>query len=125
VVGSTIKTKFEIRDDAPALVRLPAIDFVDDKAGKPVGIQQRIGRRPVAAFGNSDGDFEMLQWTTAGRGARFGALVHHTDAVREWAYDRGSPVGALDKALTAAPANGWVVIDMKDDWKTIYVPATP
>ena len=100
--------------------RLPEIDHVDDGPGKPVGIHQVIGRRPIAAFGNSDGDFQMLEWTTAGRGARLGLLVRHTDGEREWAYDRESHVGRLDKALTAAPVKGWVVVDMRTEWKTIY-----
>ena len=122
VVGSSIKTKFEMRGDGPALVRMPEVNFIDDKEGKPVGINSHIGRRPVAAFGNSDGDLQMLQWTTAGQGARFGLLVHHTDAEREWAYDKDSSVGRLDKALTEAQAKGWSVVDMKRDWKVIYLP---
>jgi 2C-methyl-D-erythritol 2,4-cyclodiphosphate synthase len=101
-------------------VRLPQIDFIDDKAGKPVGINQHIGRRPIAAFGNSDGDLEMLQWTTAGSGARFALIVRHTDAEREWAYDRQSSIGRLDKALDEAQRQGWTVVDMKRDWKVIY-----
>ena len=120
VVGSSIKTKFEMRDDGPVLVRLPEVNFVDDKEGKPVGINSHIGRRPVAAFGNSDGDLQMLQWTTAGQGARFGLLVHHTDGEREWAYDKDSSVGRLDKAFTEAEIKGWTVVDMKRDWKVIY-----
>ena len=120
VVGSSIKTRFEMRDDGPVLVRLPEVNFVDDKEGKPVGINSHIGRRPVAAFGNSDGDLQMLQWTTAGQGARFGLLVHHTDGEREWAYDKDSSVGRLDKALTEAEIKGWTVVDMKRDWKVIY-----
>ncbi len=120
VVGSSIKTKYELRDNKPVLVRLPEINFIDDKGGKPVGINQHIGRRPIAAFGNSDGDLQMLQWTSAGDGARFGLLVHHTDAEREWAYDRISPIGRLDKALDEASAEGWTVVDMKNDWKVIY-----
>ncbi len=120
VVGSSIKTRFQVRDGTPVLVRLPQIDFIDDKAGKPVGINQHIGRRPIAAFGNSDGDLEMLQWTTAGSGARFALIVRHTDAEREWAYDRQSHVGRLDKALDEAMARGWTVVDMKKDWKVIY-----
>ena len=120
VVGSSIKTKFEWRDGQPVLVRLPEIDFIDDKAGKPVGIQQHIGRRPIAAFGNSDGDLQMLQWTAAGRGLRFCLYVHHTDAVREWAYDRESHIGRLDKGLDEAKARGWTVVSMKDDWKVIF-----
>ena len=120
VIGSSIKTKFEIRDGKPVLVRLPEINFIDDGAGKPVGINQHIGRRPIAAFGNSDGDLQMLQWTTAGSGARLALIVHHTDAEREWAYDRTSHVGRLDKALDEANAKGWTVVDMKKDWKRIF-----
>jgi hypothetical protein len=120
VVGSSIKTRYELRDGKPVLVRLPEVDFIDDKTGKPVGIEKFIGRRPVMAFGNSDGDFEMLQWATAGKGPRFGLIVHHTDKEREWAYDRESHVGRLDKALDASPKQGWVVTDMKKDWKVIY-----
>jgi hypothetical protein len=120
VVGSSVKTKFELRGDEPVLTRLPQIDFVSDAAGKPVAISSHIGRRPIAAFGNSDGDLQMLQWTTAGRGARFALLVHHTDSAREWAYDRRSPIGRLDKALDVAQARGWTVVDMKNDWNAIY-----
>jgi hypothetical protein len=120
VVGSRGKLKYEVREGKPVLVKLPEIDLVDDKAGKPVGIQQQIGRRPIAAFGNSDGDFEMLEWTTSGRGPRLGMIVHHTDAEREWAYDRDSHVGKLARALDEAPKRGWVVIDMKMDWKTVF-----
>jgi hypothetical protein len=132
VVGSSIKTRFEMRDGRPILFRLPEIDFIDDKAGKPVGIQTHIGRRPIAAFGNSDGDLEMLQWATlAGDGPRLGLggerrlglIVHHTDAEREYAYDRHSHVGKLDKALDAAAINRWTVVDMKADWKQIFAPA--
>lgn len=122
VVGSSIKLKFDMQDGKPVLVRLADIDFIDDKAGKPVGIQMHIGRRPIAAFGNSDGDLEMLQWTTAGKGARFGLIVHHTDPEREFAYDRNSSIGHLEKALDLAASQGWVVVDMKNDWKTIYPP---
>jgi phosphoserine phosphatase len=124
VVGSSIKTRFEIRDGGPVLVRLPEVNFIDDKEGKPVGINSHIGRRPIAVFGNSDGDLQMLQWTTAGQGARFGLLVHHTDAEREWAYDKDSSVGRLDKALAEAEAKGWTVVDTKQDWKVVYPPAT-
>jgi phosphoserine phosphatase len=121
VVGSSIKTEFEMRDGRPTLVRLPEINFIDDKAGKPVGINQYIGRRPLAAFGNSDGDLQMLQWTTlAGGGRRFGLIVHHTDAEREYAYDRKASFGKLDKALDAASANQWTVVDMKRDWKVVF-----
>ncbi len=120
IVGSSIKTQFEVRDSGPVLVRLPEIDFVNDGPGKPVGIHKFIGRRPVAAFGNSDGDLQMLQWTTAGSGLRFAAIVHHTDADREFAYDRDSHVGRLDRALGEAGRSGWTVIDMKNDWKMIH-----
>jgi phosphoglycolate phosphatase-like HAD superfamily hydrolase len=120
VIGSSIETTFELRDGKPVLVRLPEINFIDDKAGKPVGINAHIGRRPIAAFGNADGDLEMLQWTTAGKGARLALLVHHTDAAREWAYDRTSSIGRLDKALDAAQARGWTVVSMKDDWKRLF-----
>jgi phosphoglycolate phosphatase-like HAD superfamily hydrolase len=120
VVGSSIKTKFELRDGKPVLVRLPELNFKDDKGGKPVGINEHIGRRPVMAFGNSDGDLQMLQWTAAGPGARFCLYVHHTDADREWVYDRQSPVGRLDKGLDEAKAKGWTVVSMKDDWKTVF-----
>lgn len=120
VIGSSIRTQYELRDSRPVLVRQPEINFIDDKAGKPVGIQQQIGRRPIAAFGNSDGDFEMLDWTTTGPGLRFGLLVHHTDADREWAYDRSSHIGKLNKGLNEAASKGWTVVSMKDDWRTIY-----
>jgi len=120
VIGSSIKTKFELRNGKPVLVLLPEINLIDDNVGKPVGINQYIGRRPIASFGNSDGDLQMLQWTTAGSGARFALLVHHTDAEREWAYDRTSSNGRLDKALDEALAKGWAVVDMKNDWKIIY-----
>ena len=120
VIGSSIKTKFELRDGKPVLVRLPEVNFIDDKTGKPVGINEHIGRRPIAAFGNSDGDLEMLQWTTAGKGARLALIVHHTDAEREWAYDRKSSIGRLDKALDEAQARGWTVVSMQEDWKRIF-----
>lgn len=120
VVGSSIKTSFEMRAGRPVLFRLPQVNFVDDKAGKPVGINEHIGRRPLAAFGNSDGDLEMLQWTTMAGGVRLGVIVHHTDAEREYAYDRNSPFGRLDKALDAATANQWTVVDMKRDWKRVF-----
>jgi len=120
VIGSSIKTKFEMRDSQPVLVRLPEMNFSDDKAGKPVGIQTHIGRRPVMAFGNSDGDLQMLQWTAAGKGARFCLYVHHTDAEREFAYDRKSSIGRLDKGLDEAKQKGWTVVDMKNDWKQVY-----
>ncbi|MGO8454565.1 HAD family hydrolase [Rhizobium ruizarguesonis] len=121
VIGSSIKTEFRMQDDTPTLYRLPEVNFIDDKAGKPVGINQQIGRRPIAAFGNSDGDLEMLQWTTmAGAPARLGVLIHHTDAEREYAYDRDTEVGRLDKALDAAAIAGWTVVDMKADWKQVF-----
>ncbi len=120
VVGTSIKLKFEMRDGKPVLIRLPEIDFIDDGLGKPVGIQKFIGRRPIAAFGNSDGDHQMLQWTAAAGGPRFMFLVHHTDEEREWAYDRQSPIGRLDKALDEAQAKGWTVVDMKKDWKKVF-----
>jgi phosphoglycolate phosphatase-like HAD superfamily hydrolase len=120
VVGSSIKTKYELRDGRPVLVRLPELNFIDDKAGKPVGIQQHIGRRPIIAFGNSDGDFEMLEWTTAGAGPRLGVIVHHDDAGREVAYDRKSHIGRLDRGLDEASRRGWVLVSMRNDWRTIY-----
>jgi phosphoglycolate phosphatase-like HAD superfamily hydrolase len=124
VVGSRAKVKYELRNGEPVLMRLAAVDLIDDKAGKPVGIHQVIGRRPIAAFGNSDGDYEMLVWTTSGRGPRFGLIVHHTDAEREWAYDRQSHIGTLAKGLDEAAARKWVVVDMKQEWNVIYPPAT-
>lgn len=123
VVGSNIKTRLERIDGKPTLMRLPELGFVNDGPGKPVGINVHIGQRPIAAFGNSDGDMEMLEWTTAGEGPRLAAILHHTDAEREYAYDRNSPFGRLDKALDSAAANGWVIIDMKKDWKTVFAPA--
>ncbi|RFB84811.1 haloacid dehalogenase [Rhizobium leguminosarum bv. trifolii] len=121
VIGSSIKTEFRMQDDTPTLFRLPEVNFTDDKAGKPVGINQQIGRRPIAAFGNSDGDLQMLQWTTmAGGPARLGMLIHHTDADREYAYDRDTEFGRLDKALDAASIAGWTVVDMKADWKQVF-----
>ena len=120
VIGSSIKTQFEMRRGVPVLVRLPEVFFIDDKEGKPVAIQKFIGRQPIAAFGNSDGDLQMLQWTTAGEGKRLGVIIRHTDADREYAYDRKSKIGHLDKALDAAQAAGWIVVSMKDDWKTVF-----
>ena len=120
VIGSSIQTKFELRDGKPVLVRLPEINFIDDGPGKPVGIQMHIGRRPLAAFGNSDGDLQMLQWTAAGAGPRFCLYVHHTDAEREWAYDRASSIGRLDKGLDEAKARGWTIVDMTADWKRVF-----
>jgi phosphoglycolate phosphatase-like HAD superfamily hydrolase len=124
VIGSSTKTRFEMRDGRPVLMRLPELFFVDDKEGKPAGIHHHVGRRPIAAFGNSDGDLAMLQWTTAGPGARFALYVHHTDAVREWAYDRNSRVGRLDKGLLEARARGWTVVDMAQDWKRVFPDAS-
>ena len=120
VVGSSIKTKYEVRDGKPVIARLPELNFIDDKAGKPVGIHQHIGRRPILAGGNSDGDFEMLEWTTAGTGLRFGLIVHHTDDKREWAYDRSSHIGRLDRGLDEGPRRGWTIVDMRDDWRIIF-----
>jgi hypothetical protein len=132
-VGSSGATKFQIGPDGkPVLMKLRKVEFIDDGPGKPVGINRFIGRRPIFAFGNSDGDLQMLQWTTAGNqgrsrpvadgpmGARFAGIVHHTDAVREWAYDRKSSVGKLDKALDEANRRGWTVVDMKQDWKVVF-----
>jgi hypothetical protein len=120
VIGSSIKTKFQITDGSPVLFRLPETNFIDDKTGKPIGINEAIGRRPIAAFGNSDGDLQMLQWTTLSGGVRLGVIVHHTDAEREYAYDRQSHFGHLDVALDAAAVNKWTVVDMKRDWKVIF-----
>jgi len=127
VVGSSGKVKFEMREGQPVLVKLPEINFIDDKDTKPVGIHQFIGKRPIAAFGNSDGDLQMLQWTAAtpdggqaGVGKRLMLYVHHTDAEREWAYDRESSIGRLNKGLDEANEKGWTVVDMKKDWKVIY-----
>jgi phosphoserine phosphatase len=120
VVGSMVKTKYELRDGKPVLVRESEVALVDDGPGKPTGIHQMIGRRPVMAFGNSDGDLQMLQWTTGAPGPRFALIVHHTDAAREWAYDNPSSIGRLDKALTEGRAKGWTIVDMKQDWKRIY-----
>jgi phosphoglycolate phosphatase-like HAD superfamily hydrolase len=120
VVGSYGEAGYEVVDGTPVVKKLPGIAFVNDKEGKPVGIHRFIGRRPVIAFGNSDGDFAMLEWTTAGEGARLGALIHHTDARREWAYDRGSHIGGLERGLDEAGARGWVVVDMARDWTVVY-----
>ncbi|MCC9599081.1 haloacid dehalogenase-like hydrolase [Stieleria sp. JC731] len=120
VVGSSLKMKYELHNGTPVLVKLPEVDLIDDKEGKPVGIQSHIGRRPIFAGGNSDGDYQMMQWTTSGQNARFGLLIHHTDADREWAYDKDSAIGKLDKGLQDAAALGWTVVDMKTDWNTIY-----
>ncbi|MGH6824653.1 HAD family hydrolase [Methyloceanibacter sp.] len=123
VIGSAGVTQYQMWDASPVLIKMPKVLFVDDGPGKPAGINHFIGRRPIFAFGNSDGDKEMLEWTAAGDGLRYMGLVHHTDAVREYAYDRNSTVGKLDKALDEANAKGWTVVDMKGDWKTIFPPA--
>jgi phosphoserine phosphatase len=120
VIGSTGKQQFEMRDGKPVLVKLAAVDFIDDKEGKPISIQRVIGRRPIAAFGNSDGDLQMLQWTCGAPGPRFCLYVHHTDAEREWAYDRRSSIGGLDKGLDEATARHWTVVSMLRDWRTIF-----
>jgi hypothetical protein len=120
VIGSSINVRYELRGDTPILSRRPEVDFIDDKEGKPVAIHKFIGRRPIAAFGNSDGDYEMLRYVTAGAGPRLGLIVHHTDETREYAYDRHSPIGRLDRALMEAPRRGWIVVDMKQDWKRVF-----
>jgi phosphoserine phosphatase len=120
IIGSTGGLELEVRDGSPVLRKMPRVDFVDDKAGKPVAIERHIGRRPVMAFGNSDGDLQMLQWTAAGAGPRFALLVHHTDAEREWAYDRESAVGRLDAAWDEAVAKGWTLVNIKDDWAAVF-----
>jgi phosphoserine phosphatase len=120
VVGSSIVTEFQVKDGKPVLVRMPKVDFINDKAGKPVGIYQHIGRRPILAFGNSDSDTQMIEYTMAGEGLRMGLFVHHTDAKREYAYDRKSHVGTLDKALDRAAAEGWIIVDMKKDWNKVF-----
>jgi hypothetical protein len=120
VIGSSIRTALEMKDGRPVLVRVPEIDFIGEGADRAAGIREQIGRRPIAAFGNSDSDLEMLLWTTAASGVRLGVIVHHTDAAREYAYDRDASFGRLDKALDAAAENGWIVIDMKEDWKVVF-----
>lgn len=120
VVGSSIKTGYEVRDGVPTLFKLPELNFIDDKDGKPVGIHQHIGRRPIFAAGNSDGDFQMLEYTTSGSGPSLGVLIHHTDTEREWAYDRDSHVGRLDRGLDVASERGWVVVSMADDWTRVF-----
>jgi len=124
VIGTSVETRFEVRDGEPVLVREPKLFFLDDKEGKPVGIQKFIGRKPIAAFGNSDGDLQMLQYTAGRPGPSFGLIVHHTDAEREWAYDRDSHVGRLDEALKEGRSRGWTLVDMKRDWKTVYPSAS-
>ena len=120
VIGSSVICEFKIVDGQPEIIRMPKIGFIDDKAGKPVGIYEHIGRRPLLAFGNSDSDMQMIQYTKAGAGPRLGLYVHHTDAEREYAYDRESHVGKLDKVLDMADANGWIIVDMKKDWKRVF-----
>jgi hypothetical protein len=120
VIGSSIKLRYALIDGTPTLMREPEIDFIDDKQGKPVGIYKALGQKPIAAFGNSDGDFQMLDWVTSGPGARLGMIVHHTDGIREYAYDRKSSMGRLDQALDAAPSHHWILIDMKQDWKQVF-----
>ena len=120
IIGSRGKMQYVMRNGKPALLRLPEIDVIDDKEGKPININAVIGRRPIMAFGNSDGDFQMLEWTTAGSGPRFGLIVHHTDAEREWAYDRTSHIGQLARGLDEAQQRGWIVADMRKDWGAIY-----
>lgn len=120
IVGSSIKTGYEVRDGKPTLIKLPELNFIDDKEGKPIGIHQHIGRRPIFAAGNSDGDFQMLEYTTSGKGSRFGLLVHHDDKKREWAYDRDSHIGKLDRGLDEAKTRQWNIISMKNDWSRIY-----
>lgn len=122
VIGSSVKTKYEVRNGKPVIVRLPEVEFIDDKAGKPVGIHKFIGKKPIAAFGNSDGDFEMLEWATSAPGARLGIIVHHDDAVREFAYDKDSVVGRLARGLDAAPKRGWTIVSMRNDWRVVYPP---
>ncbi len=122
MIGSSLALKYELRNGQPVLVQQPKVAFIDDKAGKPVAMQKAIGKRPIAAFGNSDGDFQMLEWTTGTLGARLGVLVHHDDAVREVAYDRKSPMGKLDRGLDEARARGWTLVSMKNDWKQVYAP---
>lgn len=125
VIGSRVRTSYEIRNGQPVIMRLPEIAFIDDKAGKPLGIHEHIGRRPIFAAGNSDGDFQMLEWTTSAEGPRFGLIIHHTDAEREFAYDRQSHIGQLNKALDEAPQRKWQLVDMKNDWKVIYPAPAP
>ena len=120
VVGSSIRTQYVLRGEGPVFERQPELFFFDDKEGKPVAINHHIGRRPILAVGNSDGDFQMLEYTTTGEGARLGVIIHHTDAQREWAYDRESHIGRLGRGLDEADERGWIVVDMKDEWATIY-----
>ena len=120
MVGSSVVSEFQVKDGKPVLVRQPKIGFINDKAGKPVGIYEHIGRRPILAFGNSDSDMQMIEYTLAGEGRRMGLFVHHTDSDHEYAYDRKSHVGTLDKALDQAATKAWIIVDMKKDWKTVF-----
>ncbi len=120
VVGSSIKAKYDASGDEPVIIKVPEINFIDDKEGKPVGIHQHIGKRPVMAVGNSDGDYAMLQYATTGQGPRLGVLIHHTDSIREYAYDRQSAIGNLVRGLDDASANGWLIVDMAEDWVHVY-----
>jgi len=120
IIGSSIKTRYEIQDGKPALIRTSKVDFIDDKEGKPTGINEHIGKRPILAFGNSDGDFQMLEWTTSVKTPTLGLIVHHDDADREFAYDRQSPIGTLDRGLDDAAEHGWIIVSMKNDWKIIF-----
>lgn len=120
VVGSSGGLKYELRKGQPVIVKMPELVLNDDKDGKPVGIQRHIGRRPIAAFGNSDGDFQMLEWVTAGEGPRLGLIVHHDDADREYAYDRNSHIGKLERSLDEGPKHGWTIVSIKQDWKTVF-----
>ncbi|MGI9482950.1 MAG: HAD family hydrolase [Hyphomicrobiales bacterium] len=120
VIGSSLKSAYEVRNGTPVIVKQPKLNIIDDKEGKPVGINQHIGKRPIFAAGNSDGDFQMLEYTTSGDGPRFGLIVHHTDAEREWAYDRDSHIGRLDRGLDEAGKRGWTVVDMKRDWRVVF-----
>jgi len=124
VIGSSIRTQYEVHDGKPVIMRLPEVEFIDDKAGKPVGINRYIGRRPILAFGNSDGDFQMLEYTTSAPGPRLGLFVHHDDAEREYAYDRRSSIGRLERGLDEAAQRGWVVVSVKDDWRRVYDAST-
>jgi phosphoserine phosphatase len=120
IIGTSIKTVYEVGDNGPALVKVAELNFINDKEGKPVGIHQQIGRRPVMAFGNSDGDFQMLEWTTSGPGPRFAAIVHHDDPDREWAYDRDSHIGRLVRGLDEGPERGWTIISIRNDWNDVF-----
>jgi hypothetical protein len=120
VIGSSGEYRYEVKNDTGVMMKMPELNFIDDKEGKPVGIMRHIGKRPIFAAGNSDGDYAMLHYTTTGKGPRFGLIVHHTDSLREVAYDKNSPIGRLDKGLTDAAKYHWLVVDMKKDWKKIF-----